>query len=463
MRRPWNLAVAVFIAAALAFGAGARAQNVANGSQIFNSVCIACHGPASANVYGIVTTGANNPGAILAAWQSVPAMGFLVSSYNAQDRADIAAYLGTFLPPSGEIRASTAEVDFGAQPVGTPSAPRTVTIANFTGNVTVTGVSNNNAAEFPIVNDTCTGATLGANGTCRLDIGFTPGAVGPRGTTISIGNSGVVNPVALTAIGTGSTAPPPSANYQGLWWNAAESGWGINLAHQGDTIYLTWYTYDATGKASWLAMLANKDATGAYAGDILEVHGSPYNVAPYNAAAKSVAMVGTGKLSFSSPTTGTFSYTAKSVTSTKAITKLSLGGPVPTCAYSPTPNFAAATNYQGLWWNPAEDGWGMNLTHEGNSIFATWYTYDVDGSPLWLLALMTPTSPGTWSGTVQRGVGPPFGNGFDPTQVHLTDVGTATMTFGSGNSATWSFALAAGSGSKTMSRLVLGAGGTVCQ
>ena len=40
-------------------------------------------------------------------------------------------------------------------------------------------------------------------------------------------------------------------NYQGLWYNApaeSESGWGINLAHQGDVIFATWFTYDAAGK-----------------------------------------------------------------------------------------------------------------------------------------------------------------------------------------------------------------------
>ena len=36
----------------------------------------------------------------------------------------------------------------------------------------------------------------------------------------------------------------------GLWWDLAdaESGWGINIAHQGDIIFVTWYTYDASGK-----------------------------------------------------------------------------------------------------------------------------------------------------------------------------------------------------------------------
>ena len=60
-------------------------------------------------------------------------------------------------------------------------------------------------------------------------------------------------------------AGPP--NYEGLWWNApagSESGWGINFAHQGDTIFATWFTYDLTGKALWLAMTASLTATGVY-------------------------------------------------------------------------------------------------------------------------------------------------------------------------------------------------------
>src|SRR3954469_24052414 len=42
--------------------------------------------------------------------------------------------------------------------------------------------------------------------------------------------------------------------------------------------------------------------------------------------------------------------------------------------------------YQGLWWNPAESGWGLNTTHQGNILFATLFVYAGDGQPLWLVA-----------------------------------------------------------------------------
>jgi hypothetical protein len=47
----------------------------------------------------------------------------------------------------------------------------------------------------------------------------------------------------------------------------------------------------------------------------------------------------------------------------------------------------AAPNYEGLWWNApggSESGWGINFAHQGDVIFATWFTYDVNGKAMWL-------------------------------------------------------------------------------
>src|SRR5512137_1221642 len=68
-------------------------------------------------------------------------------------------------------------------------------------------------------------------------------------------------------VGFSVRAAPPPANYQGLWWNSppqSESGWGINVAHQGDKIFATWFTYDTAGDGWWLSMTADKTAEGIY-------------------------------------------------------------------------------------------------------------------------------------------------------------------------------------------------------
>ena len=48
-------------------------------------------------------------------------------------------------------------------------------------------------------------------------------------------------------------------NYQGLWFNPNESGWGVNFAHQGDLIFASWFTYDLSGKGTWLVTTAEQD------------------------------------------------------------------------------------------------------------------------------------------------------------------------------------------------------------
>ena len=109
-------------------------------------------------------------------------------------------------------------------------------------------------------------------------------------------------------------AGPP--NYQGLWWAApagTESGWGIDLAHQGDVIFATWFTYDASGKGLWLAMIANKDVTGAYTGTLLQSTGPPFNAVPFQPLQVTSVAVGTGALTFDEAGSGTFAYTLRAL------------------------------------------------------------------------------------------------------------------------------------------------------
>ncbi len=77
-----------------------------------------------------------------------------------------------------------------------------------------------------------------------------------------------------------SLAPP---SYQGLWWNAQESGWGLNFAHQGDVIFVTWFTYGADNTAQWFASVARKSADNAlvYSGTLGTFTGPPYNTVPF--------------------------------------------------------------------------------------------------------------------------------------------------------------------------------------
>ena len=257
-------------------------------------------------------------------------------------------------------------------------------------------------------------------------------------------------------------------NYQGLWWNApagSESGWGINFAHQGDDIFATWFTYDATGKALWLSMTATKSAEGVYTGMLYQTRGPPFSAVPFSPAAVIATTVGSGTLTFTDANNGSFAYTVYGVSQTKAITRQAFG-PLPTCTFGAQPNLALATNYQDLWWAvPAgtESGWGVNFTHQGDTIFATWFTYDVDGTPLWLSATAPKTGPGVYTGTLYRTTGPAFNAmPFLSTSVTPAPVGTLTLTFASGNDATFAYTVGGVTQSKRIARQVFHAPGTVC-
>ena len=81
--------------------------------------------------------------------------------------------------------------------------------------------------------------------------------------------------VAISILLRAPDAPPVSdPNYQGLWWNPDESGWGINFAHQGDIIFATWFTYDVAGKPWWLIAELHKTAAGICSGNVSTGRGS---------------------------------------------------------------------------------------------------------------------------------------------------------------------------------------------
>jgi hypothetical protein len=280
--------------------------------------------------------------------------------------------------------------------------------------------------------------------------------------------AGIVNAdAAVRAAAAISGAATP--NYEGLWWRSpagSESGWGINLAHQDDVIFATWFTYDASGKAWWLSMTANRTASNIFTGTLYQTRGPAFNAVPFDPSAVTATPVGSGTLTFSDGDNGTFAYTVNGIQQTKPITR-QVFGPLPTCTFGSPTALAQATNYQDLWWAaPAasESGWGVNFTQQGDIVFATWFTYDVDGTPLWLSATANLTSPGVYTGTLYRTTGPAFSAlPFSPAAVVATPVGTATLSFANGNSGTFSYIVNGISQSKPITRQVFRAPGTLCR
>lgn len=234
---------------------------------------------------------------------------------------------------------------------------------------------------------------------------------------------------------TTKSATPAAVNYTDLWWNspaASESGWGINLNHQGDIIFATLFTYDASGAPLWLFLSHGaKQSDGSFTGDLYSTTGAPFNANPWLASQTVATKVGTMTLAFDTASTGTLTYVYNGITVNKRIMRELFSTPT-TCTPT-TGDRSTATNYQDLWWNPNESGWGINVTQQGSIAFATLFDYDANGNPIWFFLSNGPeTSPGIFSGQLYTARGPVF-NASPWTPITTTQVGTMTLNFTSGN------------------------------
>jgi hypothetical protein len=156
------------------------------------------------------------------------------------------------------------------------------------------------------------------------------------------------------------------------------------------------------------------------------------------------------------------------ISQTKSITRQLFAEPVPTCTWGAHPDLAAATSYQGLWWNDppgSESGWGINFSHQGDTLVATWFTYDAQGKPWWLIGVAQRTAAGVYTGELSAVTGPPFNAvPFDPANVVETVVGSFTLTFADGNHAAFAYNLNGVAQTKSITRQVFAPpAATVCR
>lgn len=258
-------------------------------------------------------------------------------------------------------------------------------------------------------------------------------------------------------------------NVQGLWWRSpagSESGWGLNISHQGTILFGTWFTYGSDGAGLWLVMPdARRSGPNTYSGPIYRTTGPAFDSVPFSPSQVVATPVGTATLAFSNANSGTFSYTVDTVTQSKPITRQVYASPQSVCTQSG--GSSGPRSYQDLWWRaPAgsESGWGVNLVHQGNILFATWFTYGADGKGIWFVMSDLRKGEGEiFSGKVFRTTGPAFSAvPFDPQAVAVTEVGTASFAFASPDGGTFSYNVNGVSQSKPIERQIYSTPESTC-
>jgi hypothetical protein len=256
-----------------------------------------------------------------------------------------------------------------------------------------------------------------------------------------------------------------ATNYTALWWNPSESGWGINLVHQGDIVFATLFTYDASGHVMWLVMSNGAKQAGSetFTGDLYRTAGPAFNANPFTPITfpANYTRVGTMTVAFSGPGAATLTYNVGSDNVTKAVQKLVYGAQAADCEPTTSPR-TGLTNYQDLWWNAMESGWGLNLAHQGDILFGTLFTYDSGNSSmnpgLWLVMSAGRKEPdGSYLGDLYQTTGPAFNaNPFTPiTEANYTRVGTMRVAFSDGANGTLTYSVNGATVVKAITRLVI--------
>jgi photosystem II stability/assembly factor-like uncharacterized protein len=216
-----------------------------------------------------------------------------------------------------------------------------------------------------------------------------------------------------------------------LWWNPAESGTGLSIT-QSPTgqIFAFWYGYDAAGHSAWYYLPGGQwldDRT--FTGTLFSASGPSLFNGTFDASRVASSRIGTGTLRIEDDNHLTFVSVLDSGARTEKQLSRFLFGPKANWGW---------TSYAGLWWDPAESGWGVSISHQYQKIFAAWYAYDDAGRPVWLVV-----PDGKWrgdhysegnnavlrfDGDLYTAAGPAAGQPFDASRVVLTRVGSASFS-----------------------------------
>jgi hypothetical protein len=238
-------------------------------------------------------------------------------------------------------------------------------------------------------------------------------------------------------------------NYSDIWWNPSESGWGVTIADHETQLVAIWYTYDTDGSPTWFGVQGGtfNSSRTFFSGDLYRATGPSYTGA-FNPAAVSSTKVGTASFEFASGgQSANFTWTVGSVTRSRQIQRLPFG--------------SAPANWPidrtDMWWNPAENGWGLTLAQHGNNTFAAWFTYGPSGRPLPLfMSGVQAQSSDAFTGTLYTTTGTPYNAAtYDPAQFRATAVGSVTVHF-SGDTATFAATVNGVTYVKTITRFLFG-------
>jgi hypothetical protein len=234
-------------------------------------------------------------------------------------------------------------------------------------------------------------------------------------------------------------------DYHGLWWNPAESGWGVSVFDQGGvTLSSVIFVYGIDGNPTWYVAPNISNCAVEFTpfvditcgGKIFQTNGPWFAGGPFNPSTVTVREVGDWSGDFVGPFMGATPARQLGLTVNIDGATFKRNGLLPQdISGSALANYSQGdSKYTDLWWNPDESGWGIGVFHYKATIFSVLFVYNSTHQPTWyVLSLNESTQPGD---TAQRSFdGPVFvthGSWWLTSPFKLSDVhsvGNARLVF----------------------------------
>jgi len=185
---------------------------------------------------------------------------------------------------------------------------------------------------------------------------------------------------ATAILSTAAQATPFATDTSDVWYNPNESGWGLTVAQQNDTLFAVLYLYGPGNQATWYVApdmpFAGVGASGAsYSGTLYQTTGSPYTQT-FNSSSTTTRAVGTATFTLTNLTTGTIAYSIDNVAVVKSVTRLTwlantmtgnfLGGRVGTYSGCPAGGDSGYREESGSW-AIQHDSNGVQMAFNGST------------------------------------------------------------------------------------------------
>jgi hypothetical protein len=108
-----------------------------------------------------------------------------------------------------------------------------------------------------------------------------------------------------------------------MWWGgAAQNGWGVAVLQQYKTLFLVWFTYDATGAPTWFVMPGGSWVTlDTYSGRVYRASSMQWLGAAYEPSLFHTTDIGSYSIKFNGTDAAVLTYAIEGRTGSIPLTR----------------------------------------------------------------------------------------------------------------------------------------------